>query len=178
MELFWALEDLEGAHVISAREAAVGRVAGWFHDAVYDTTTAAGDNEIHSAELAVRDLTALRLRRRRPGARSATSSSPPRPTSWPTKGLPAAFHDADLWILSRADAARYDEYTVQVREEYAAVPDERVHVRAGRRSCGRSSTVSRSMRRRSRGSAGRTRPALNLAPELETLTGPDRLDRA
>jgi predicted metal-dependent HD superfamily phosphohydrolase len=38
-------------------------------------------------------------------------------------GLAAAFHDADLWILS-APAERYAEYTRQVREEYAAVPED------------------------------------------------------
>jgi predicted metal-dependent HD superfamily phosphohydrolase len=43
--------------------------------------------------------------------------------------LAAAFHDADLWILS-APAERYAAYTRQVREEYAAVPDEAF--RAGR----------------------------------------------
>ena len=37
-------------------------------------------------------------------------------------GLAAAFHDADLWILS-APQDRFDEYCEQVRAEYAAVPD-------------------------------------------------------
>ena len=37
--------------------------------------------------------------------------------------LAGAFHDSDLWILS-APPGRYDEYTAQVREEYAAVPDD------------------------------------------------------
>jgi len=36
--------------------------------------------------------------------------------------LEAAFHDADLWILS-APPERFDGYCDQVREEYAHVPD-------------------------------------------------------
>src|SRR5450631_3599233 len=36
--------------------------------------------------------------------------------------LDAAFHDADLWILSAAQE-RFDEYCEQVRLEYAHVPD-------------------------------------------------------
>ena len=36
--------------------------------------------------------------------------------------LDAAFHDADLWILSAA-TERFDEYCDQVRQEYAHVPD-------------------------------------------------------
>ena len=56
VEVFWALEDLEEAREVTAREAALGRLAGWFHDAVYDPTAAAGANELASADLAVRDL--------------------------------------------------------------------------------------------------------------------------
>ena len=37
--------------------------------------------------------------------------------------LTAAFHDADLWVLS-APEERYAEYARQVREEYAVVPDD------------------------------------------------------
>jgi predicted metal-dependent HD superfamily phosphohydrolase len=121
VEMFWALEDLEGAGAVSSREAAVGRIAGWFHDAVYDPT-APGDNEIHSAELAVRDLTALGF------AEDDIETVQDLVLATQTHelahdGLAAAFHDADLWILS-APRPRYDEYTVQVRQEYAAVPDE------------------------------------------------------
>ncbi len=122
VELFWALEDLEAARAVSAREAAVGRIAGWFHDAVYETTNAPGDNEIRSAELAVRDLTALGL--------EDDDIETVRDLVLATQthelahdGLAAAFHDADLWILS-SPPGRYEEYTGQVREEYAAVPDD------------------------------------------------------
>ena len=122
VEVFWALEDLEAAQAVSAREAVVGRIAGWFHDAIYDPTTPPGDNEIRSAELAVRDLTALGL--------ADDDIETVRDLVLATQthelardGLAAAFHDADLWILS-SPPDRYREYTAQVREEYAAVPDD------------------------------------------------------
>jgi predicted metal-dependent HD superfamily phosphohydrolase len=122
VEMFWALEDLEKAGEIGAREGTVGRLAAWFHDAVYEPLAAPGANEAASAELAVGDLSALgtddddvdAVRR----LVLATETH-----DLPGGGLPAAFHDADLWILS-APAERYAEYTAQVREEYAAVPDE------------------------------------------------------
>ena len=128
LEVFWALEDLEAGHEITAREGALARVAGWFHDAVYDPAAPAGGNEADSADLAVRDLHALGL--------AAGDIEAVRDLVLATArhdlragGLSAAFHDADLWILS-APAERYAEYTAQVRQEYAAVPDEAF--RAGR----------------------------------------------
>lgn len=168
VELFWALEDLERAHVVSAREAALGRMAGWFHDAIYDPTTPPGDNEIRSAELAVRDLSALGF--------APDDIETIRDLVLATQthelahdGLPAAFHDADLWILS-APHSRYDEYTTQVREEYAAVPDE---VFASARAAilrpfiDRESIYATAFARENWEDAAR----LNLAAELETLTG-------
>jgi predicted metal-dependent HD superfamily phosphohydrolase len=121
VELFWALEDLENAGELTAREATLARVAGWFHDAVYDPDSP-GDNEIRSADLATRDLRALGFAD--DDAETvrdlvlATSTH-----ELTTEGLRAAFHDADLWILG-APPERYAEYTRQVRQEYAAVPDD------------------------------------------------------
>ena len=167
VELFWALEDLERAHVISAREAALGRLAGWFHDAVYDPTTAPGDNEIHSAELAVRDLSALGFAQDDiEVVRDLVLATQTHELA--REGLPAAFHDADLWILS-APRARYDEYTVQVREEYAAVPDDVfTSARAAilRPFIDRESIYATTFARDNWEDAAR----LNLAAELETLT--------
>ena len=167
VELFWALEDLERAHVISAREAALGRLAGWFHDAVYDPTTAPGDNEIHSAELAVRDLSALGFAQDDiEVVRDLVLATQTHELAH--EGLPAAFHDADLWILS-APRARYDEYTVQVREEYAAVPDDVfTSARAAilRPFIDRESIYATTFARDNWEDAAR----LNLAAELETLT--------
>ena len=167
VELFWALEDLERAHVISAREAAVGRMAGWFHDAVYDPTTVPGDNEIHSAELAVRDLTALGFERDDIEAvRDLVLATQTHELAH--DGLPAAFHDADLWILS-APRGRYDEYTAQVRQEYAAVPDDVfTAARAAilRPFIDRESIYATAFARENWEDSAR----LNLAAELETLT--------
>ena len=167
VELFWALEDLERAHVISPREAALGRMAGWFHDAIYDPTTPPGDNEIHSAELAVRDLSALGFAHHDiEVVRDLVLATQTHELAH--DGLPAAFHDADLWILS-APRGRYDEYTVQVREEYAAVPDD---VFASARAAilrpfiDRESIYATAYARENWEDAAR----LNLASELETLT--------
>jgi predicted metal-dependent HD superfamily phosphohydrolase len=122
VEMFWALEDLEHAGVLTARESALARVAAWFHDAVYDTTTSGAENEIDSATLAVRDLTALGFATEDvETVRDLVLSTHDHDlTGTPLAG---AFHDADLWILS-SPPGRYDEYTLQVRAEYAAVPDD------------------------------------------------------
>ncbi len=122
VEVFWALEDLERAGEINAREAAVARVVGWLHDAVYDPAAAGSENEMASATVAERHLRSLGF----DPADIATIHDLILATSAHDlvhEGLAAAFHDADLWILS-APAERYEEYTAQVRQEYAAVPDE------------------------------------------------------
>ena len=168
VEVFWALEDLEKAREITAREATVARVAGWFHDAVYDPASP-GDNEIRSADLAARDLQSLGFA---PGDADtvcdlvlATQSH-----ELATDALHAAFHDADLWILS-APRERYDEYTRQVREEYAAVPDDTFR-------SGRAAILGPFLARDTIYATGHAREAwedaarANLATELKALTAP------
>ncbi len=169
VEVFWALEELEEGLEITAREGALGRLAGWFHDAVYDPSAPGGSNEVDSADLAVRDLQAL-------GVAAddietvrdlvlATSTHDLRPG-----GLSAAFHDADLWILG-APAERYAEYTGQVRKEYAAVPGDAF--RAGRAAILRpfldreSIYATQTARDRWEGAA-----RANLLRELEVLAAP------
>ena len=128
VEMFWALEDLERADLLTAREAALARVAACFHDAVYRPLSEPGDNERESAELSARSLRPLGL----PDADIETVTSLVLATQaheLAGERLAAAFHDADLWILS-APPQRYAEYTAQVREEYAEVPEEAF--RAGR----------------------------------------------
>jgi len=128
VEMFWALEDLERAEALNARDSALARVAACFHDAVYNPAAIDGENERSSAELAERSLHSLGLH--------DTDIATVRDLVLATQahelggdGVSAAFHDADLWILS-SPSQRYAEYTAQVREEYAAVPDDAF--RAGR----------------------------------------------
>ncbi|HET7476109.1 MAG TPA: hypothetical protein VFJ97_08825 [Dermatophilaceae bacterium] len=123
VEMFWALEELETAGELDARDASLARVAAWFHDAVYEPTAAPGDNEAASAELAATTLPALSVEPQDCAAvvrlvhLSIQHESPAR------TGLDAAFQDADLWILG-APPDRFDAYCREVRQEYAHVPDE------------------------------------------------------
>ena len=94
-------------------------LALWFHDAIYDTTKK--DNEQRSAEWA------------RDSVLAAGVSSDPAERIYDL--VMATVHDAvpacrdaevlvdiDLGILG-AEAARFDEYELQVREEYSWVPE-------------------------------------------------------
>ena len=122
VEMFWALEELEDAGEIDDRQSSVARLAAWFHDAIYDPGASPGSNEADSAALARHslqhvglgddDLDAIDRLIRLTASHDAHDAEP----------LEAAFHDADLWILS-APEERFDDYCDQVREEYAAVPD-------------------------------------------------------
>lgn len=168
MEVFWALEDLEQAGEISAREAAVARLAGWFHDAVYDPDSP-GDNEIRSAELAIRDLRALGCATEDADTvRDLVLASQTHELAG--GGIHAAFHDADLWILS-ASPERYDEYARQVREEYAAVPDDAFR-------SGRAAILGPFLARDTIYATGHARETwedaarANVAAELKALTAP------
>ena len=122
VEMFWALEELEGAGEIDDRQCSVARMAAWFHDAIYDPGAKSGSNEADSTALARDMLQQLgigdddrdaitRLIRLTVGHDGDVAES-----------LDAAFHDADLWILS-APGERFDGYCDQVRAEYAHVPD-------------------------------------------------------
>ena len=123
VEMYTALEELEREGVLTEREAALAGVAACFHDAVHDPAAPAGANEADSAELAVRSLRTLGVAAedvetvRRLVLATEEHQAPQQ------EGLDAAFHDADLWILG-APEDRFDEYCAQVREEYAAVPDD------------------------------------------------------
>ncbi|WP_462416961.1 HD domain-containing protein [Kytococcus sp. Marseille-QA3725] len=131
VEMFWALEELQEAGEVEAEEARTLRMAAWFHDAVYDATAAAGENERASAGLARAELTGL-------GVSPTVVDEVERLVlltfehrAEKTDRSGRAFSDVDLWILS-ADADRYAEYTRQVRREYAHVPEELF--RRGRRA--------------------------------------------
>jgi predicted metal-dependent HD superfamily phosphohydrolase len=122
VEMFWALEDLTDAGELGDDDAALGRVAAWFHDAVYDPAAVPGANETASAALAELMLPRVGCSAAATGAVvdlvRMTADHAVRHDS----ALHRAFHDADLWILA-APEARFDEYCGQVREEYAAVPE-------------------------------------------------------
>lgn len=143
VELFWALEELTEAGEVDAGDAPLLRVAGWFHDAVYDPTAGAGANERESAALARRELEALgaaeavvaeverlvllTVDHRAEGGDGGISSE----GDGGALRRARAFCDADLWILA-SDDTRYTDYTAQVRQEYAHVPDKAF--RTGRRT--------------------------------------------
>jgi predicted metal-dependent HD superfamily phosphohydrolase len=122
VEMFGALEELEDARQIDDRQCSLARLAAWFHDAVYDPAASPGANEADSATLAHdrlrqlsfsgKDIEAIDRLIRLTARHDADASEP----------LDAAFHDADLWILS-APLDRFDGYCDQVRQEYAHVPD-------------------------------------------------------
>src|SRR5450631_2339613 len=122
VEMFGALEEMEDAQEIGDRQCSITRLAAWFHDAVYDPAARPGSNEADSAALARDTLEQLSFtgddidaieRLIRLTARHDTDAAEP---------LEAAFHDADLWILS-APQERFDRYCDQVRQEYAHVAD-------------------------------------------------------
>jgi predicted metal-dependent HD superfamily phosphohydrolase len=121
VEMFWALEELEEAGETDAREGAVGRVAAWFHVAVYTVPDATG-NEVRSAAVASESLRRLGFHDRDLAVVDRLIRASERHALPDRHGLDGAFHDADLWILS-APEGRFDTYCRQVREEYAQVPD-------------------------------------------------------
>jgi predicted metal-dependent HD superfamily phosphohydrolase len=103
-------------------------LATWFHDAVYDPR--ATDNEARSADLAVRQLSALNL----PAETITTVERLIRATqhSEPGPEDPATMVilDADLSILG-AEEKRYRRYADAIRREYDFVPE--ADYREGRR---------------------------------------------
>jgi predicted metal-dependent HD superfamily phosphohydrolase len=123
VEMFWALEDLTDAGELSDTDATLGRVAAWLHDAVYEPSSVVGANESASAELAETLLHRVRVDRESVATVVALVRMTVDHAVRHDSALHRAFHDADLWILA-APEQRFDEYCGQVREEYAAVPDE------------------------------------------------------
>lgn len=95
------------------------RLAGWFHDGVYDGHPGA---EERSARWAERDLSALGVDAGVVAevARLVRLTETHRPSDADADGC--ALSDADLAILA-APAERYAEYVASVRAEYAHVSD-------------------------------------------------------
>lgn len=116
-EVLQGVDDLAG----HADDPAAVRWAAWFHDAVYDVRR--DDNEDRSADLAVRELTEAGLDPATTAevarlVRMTAIHDPP-----PGDANGAVLSDADLRILA-ADPWRHAEYVVDVRAEYAHVPDD------------------------------------------------------
>ena len=122
VEMFWALEELEGVGEIDDRQSAVARLAAWFHDAVYDPGASHGSNEADSAALARDHLLDVGLEDHDMDAIDRMIRVTVNHDAHHEEPLEAAFQDADLWILS-APAERFDDYCTQVREEYAGLTD-------------------------------------------------------
>ena len=112
---------------VRLRQPDEAELALWLHDLVYDPR--AGDNEARSADLAVEWLAA--------GGAPAERGDRVRALIMATRhSAPAAEHDAryvvdaDLSILG-APPAEFDRYEVQVRQEYAFVPEAEWRTRRG-----------------------------------------------
>lgn len=98
------------------------RLAGWFHDAIYDPKADPGENEEVSAQLAELELAAYGVAPERVAevGRLIRLTGTHRVEDGDANG--AVLCDADLRILSQ-DQERYDEYAAGIRREYAHVPD-------------------------------------------------------
>ncbi len=99
------------------------RLAAWFHDAVYDIPARELSNEEASARLALRELS-------RAGLEQEDLTQVARLVRLTAGHLPATRDpegdlvcDADLAVLAGSPEA-YASYVAEVREEYAAVPEE------------------------------------------------------
>lgn len=94
-------------------------LALWFHDAIY--VTSKSDNEERSAEWA-RDSALSAGLSAEQAERIAELVMSTKHDAVPVGPDASVLVDIDLAILG-ADSARFDEYEVQVREEYAWVPE-------------------------------------------------------
>ncbi len=99
------------------------RLAAWFHDAVYAIPAGQVTNEEASARLAIRTLTRVGLEQEdlTQVARLVRLTETHIPGARDPEGQ--LLCDADLAILA-AEPDAYDRYVGQIREEYAAVPEE------------------------------------------------------
>ena len=119
VEQLWPADHDPGEPVATLDCDAV-RLAGWFHDAIYDPTRP--DNEARSAALARAELASLAV----PGPTVAETSrlidltAGHGPAGDDRAG--AVLVDADLAILAALPAV-YDRYAAAIRSEYAHVPD-------------------------------------------------------
>jgi predicted metal-dependent HD superfamily phosphohydrolase len=157
VEVLDAVDVLAAETGLPERDAALVRVAGWLHDAVYDAPAAAargeqvapGGDEWASGALAAdvlrrlgvpdadvdRVVAAVQATAGHAGAGDEAGEGPRAGAGAdPVEVRDAAtavLLDADLWVLA-APAPRFDEYCHEVREEYRHVGD--AAYRQGRRA--------------------------------------------
>lgn len=113
-ECFAHLEEVRSF----AKHAGEVELALWFHDAIYDTSKR--DNEERSAAWARASALAAGLSAER-ADRIATLVNATKHDAVPVGTDAEVLVDIDLAILG-SEPARFDEYEVQVREEYSWVP--------------------------------------------------------
>jgi predicted metal-dependent HD superfamily phosphohydrolase len=141
------------------------RLAAWFHDAVYTIPAGQVSNEEASARLAIRILG-------RAGLEQEDLNQVARLVRLTETHLPGArdpegelLCDADLSILAAAPEA-YARYVEQIREEYAAVPEQ--DFLAGRLAI-LTQLADREIFRTAKGRRLTERARVNLAAEMESL---------
>jgi predicted metal-dependent HD superfamily phosphohydrolase len=111
--------NLFGQHHHSAQDPACVELALWFHDAVYDPR--AQDNEVRSADWAESALREARVAETTVGkVRDLILAT--RHTEIPQSPDKQLIVDIDLAILG-ASPERFAEYELQIRAEYAWVPE-------------------------------------------------------
>jgi predicted metal-dependent HD superfamily phosphohydrolase/outer membrane protein assembly factor BamB len=98
------------------------RLAAWFHDAIYDPQADPGENEEVSAQLAELELSAYGVEAPRVAEIGRLIRLTAKHDCEPGDANGAVLCDADLRVLSMSPA-RYDEYAVGIRAEYAHVAD-------------------------------------------------------
>lgn len=115
------LETIDELAAVAADVDAV-RLAAWFHDAIYDPQAEPGENEEVSAQLAELELSAYGVEAARVAEIGRLIRLTAKHDSEPGDANGSVLCDADLRVLSMS-AARYDEYAVGIRAEYAHVAD-------------------------------------------------------
>jgi predicted metal-dependent HD superfamily phosphohydrolase len=98
-------------------------LAARYHDAIYDVRAGGGASEDASARLAAVDVRAAGGSRELADEVARLIRLTAGHTVDPADRSGAVLVDSDLWILA-APAERYDRYVVDVRAEYAHVPDD------------------------------------------------------
>jgi predicted metal-dependent HD superfamily phosphohydrolase len=146
------------------------RLAAWFHDSVYAIPAGQVSNEEASARLALRTLGRVGLEQEdlNQVARLVRLTETHVPGARDPEG--ELLCDADLAILA-AEPEAYGRYVEQIREEYAAVPEQ--DFLAGRLAI-LTELADREMFRTAKGRRLAERARANLEAEMESLI--ERLD--